>query len=57
MSQETPDVHYVTVANLPVCCPPKNAEVWDMHPRVYLPIAEEGTVVCPYCSAKYILKQ
>ncbi len=47
----------ITPADLPLCCPSKNGEVWDLHPRVYLPIEQEGEVVCPYCSAKYILKQ
>ena len=48
---------WVTPADLPVCCPPKNQELWSQHPRVYLPIGAEGEVVCPYCSAKYVLKK
>jgi uncharacterized Zn-finger protein len=50
------DVHYVTKADLPLACPMPGQALWDMHPRVYLPIKQEGTVVCPYCSAKYVLK-
>ncbi len=47
----------VTVADLPLCCPPKNQSVWNQHPRVYLPISDAGAVVCPYCNATYILKE
>lgn len=50
------DVHYVSHKDLPVSCPPQGVEVWNMHPRVYLPIEDVGSVICPYCSAKYILK-
>lgn len=50
------DVHYVSEKDLPLACPRPDQTLWDMHPRVYLPIAHEGEVVCPYCSAKYILK-
>ncbi len=49
-------VYTVSKKDLPLSCPPKDQAVWDMHPRVYLPIEAEGEVTCPYCSAKYILK-
>jgi len=29
--------------------------LWDSHPRVYLPLEEDGAARCPYCSALYIL--
>ncbi len=45
----------LTYADLPLSCPPRDEAVWDAHPRVYLPIADEGKVVCPYCSTEYIL--
>lgn len=45
----------ITKADLPLSCPPREDRVWDAHPRVYLPIAQVGKVVCPYCSAEYIL--
>ncbi len=25
------------------------------HPKVYLKIGDEGEIVCPYCSCRYIL--
>lgn len=46
----------VTRADLPLSCPMKTMRVWDAHPRVYLPIEEAGTVICPYCDAEYVLK-
>jgi uncharacterized Zn-finger protein len=47
----------ITMADLPLSCPPRNLRVWDAHPRVYLPIEEtsNGRFLCPYCSAEYIL--
>lgn len=50
------DVHYLAEADFPVCCPPKDKELWRMHPRVYLPLKDQSEVTCPYCSARYILK-
>ena len=42
-------------SDLPYCCPPPGKEVWDMHPRVYLPFDGNGDAVCPYCSGRYHL--
>lgn len=52
----TKDSHIVKRADLPLCCPLPADKVWDKHPRIYLPIEEEGSVVCPYCSASYTLE-
>ncbi len=46
----------ITVADLPLSCPPRDDRIWDAHPRVYLPIEEVGQVVCPYCGTNYTLK-
>lgn len=46
----------VTRADLPLSCPRPGDEVWNMHPRVYLPIEKTGEAVCPYCGAKYALE-
>lgn len=46
----------ITQADLPLSCPPRDQRVWDAHPRVYLPIEETGEVMCPYCSAEFVLK-
>lgn len=46
----------VSRADLPLSCPRPEDEVWNMHPRVYLPIEKTGEVVCPYCGARYALE-
>jgi len=47
----------VSRADLPLCCPRPADKLWNMHPRVYLPIENtpDGTAVCPYCGAHYRL--
>lgn len=48
--------HYeVTREELPLSCPTKDKALWNAHPRVYLPIEENGHVRCPYCEAHYTL--
>ncbi|MCB1774563.1 MAG: zinc-finger domain-containing protein [Gammaproteobacteria bacterium] len=46
----------VTREDLPLSCPRPDDEVWNMHPRVYLPIEKTGAATCPYCGARYELK-
>jgi len=43
--------------DLPLSCPRPQDTLWNMHPRVYLPIEDEPTKesVCPYCGAHYRL--
>lgn len=41
---------------LPLSCPTATMDVWNAHPRVYLPIDRTGQETCPYCGAHYILK-
>ena len=41
---------------LPLSCPLPGEEVWNLHPRVYLPIEATGEAVCPYCSTRYVLE-
>ncbi len=47
----------VSHKDLPLSCPLPGAPVWDMHPRVYLPIEDEPNheATCPYCGARYRL--
>ncbi|MGH8499074.1 MAG: zinc-finger domain-containing protein [Methylococcales bacterium] len=48
--------HYeVTRDALPLSCPTPAMALWNSHPRVYLPVEEEGKCVCPYCGAEYVL--
>lgn len=41
--------------DLPLSCPTKEMEIWNAHPKVYLPIEETGNEVCPYCGSRFIL--
>lgn len=41
--------------DLPLSCPTDEMELWNAHPKVYLPIEETGEEVCPYCGAHFIL--
>ncbi len=46
----------VSAADLPLHCPMDNMSTWNSHPRVFLPIEEQGgEITCPYCGARYIL--
>lgn len=45
----------VSRTDLPLSCPTPEQKIWNSHPRVYLPVEETGTAVCPYCSARYRL--
>lgn len=42
--------------DLPLSCPTDEMLLWNAHPKVYLPIEKTGSEVCPYCSARFILK-
>ena len=52
------DRHTITVArkDLPLSCPLPETPVWDLHPRVYLPIEKSGEAHCPYCGTHYVLE-
>lgn len=47
----------VTTADLPLSCPMPDMYLWNSHPKVYLPIEETGSAMCPYCSARYQLNR
>lgn len=50
-------VYVVTKKDLPLSCPSEDMMLWNAHPKVYLAIEEAGgKIACPYCSAKYVLK-
>lgn len=47
----------VTRAQLPLACPLPEMALWNSHPRVYLPIVEDGgESQCPYCGAMFVLR-
>ena len=47
----------VTPDDLPRCCPMPGMQLWNSHPRVYLPVEKTGWAKCPYCSAEYTLRR
>ena len=49
-------VHEVSRNILPIHCPMPGSSLWNSHPRVYIPVEETGSAVCPYCGCKYVLK-
>jgi uncharacterized Zn-finger protein len=46
----------VTAKDLPLHCPMPSQQLWNAHPRVFLPIEETGEALCPYCGTLYKLK-
>ena len=46
----------VSTNELPFHCPPKDAQKWNMHPKVFLPFDAKGRANCPYCGAIYKLE-
>lgn len=44
-------------ADLPLSCPMPGMTLWNSHPKVYLPIEEQGgSAKCPYCGAEFSLE-
>lgn len=51
--------HRYTVmrADLPLSCPMPGMALWNSHPKVYLPVEDNGgEATCPYCGAHYTLQ-
>ncbi|MDQ7074201.1 MAG: zinc-finger domain-containing protein [Gammaproteobacteria bacterium] len=46
----------VTQVDLPLRCPLPGSSLWDSHPRVFVPLNDEGEGKCPYCGAEYHLQ-
>lgn len=49
------NLYQVTPADLPLSCPMPGMYLWNSHPKVYLPIEQQGRSKCPYCGAVYEL--
>ena len=45
----------ITAEDLPLSCPMPQMYLWNSHPRVYLPIENNGWAKCPYCGAEFFL--
>ncbi len=48
--------YFVHRNELPLSCPTDSMELWNAHPKVYLPIEKTGEEVCPYCGVHFVLK-
>ena len=46
----------VTRNELPMSCPLPSMEVWNSHPRVFLPLEAERECKCPYCGTLFVLE-
>lgn len=55
MQPNAEKVHELTPAELPLSCPMPGMNIWNSHPRVWLPIEKTGQVKCPYCGTSYRL--
>lgn len=47
----------VKAADLPLACSGNfpNQQLYDSHPKVYLPIKQKKIIDCPYCATRYVL--
>jgi uncharacterized Zn-finger protein len=56
-TRNPPPIVEVSASDFPVCCPPRGVDPASLHPRVYLPLKQDGgQIACPYCSTEYRLK-
>lgn len=51
------DRYEVTREDLPLSCPMPQMQLWNSHPRVYLPVEQTGWAKCAYCGAEYVLRR
>ena len=44
----------VKSGDLPIHCPTEGTSLWNSHPRVYIPVEENGgEAKCPYCGTMF----
>lgn len=56
MKQPKPQaVIEVTKDELPMHCPAPNADLWNSHPRVFIPLEDTPEASCSYCGTVYKL--
>ena len=49
--------YQISTTDLPLACPMPSMQLWNSHPKVFLPIEKTGWAKCPYCSAEYALRK
>ena len=47
----------IKTSDLPLHCPTDHSQLWNAHPRVFLPIEKTGEALCPYCGTRYLLEE
>ena len=48
---------HINQNQLPLHCPLPEINLWNQHPKVYLPIDTFKKVKCPYCGTEYVLSK
>ena len=48
---------HINLNQLPLHCPLPEINLWNQHPKVYLPIDTFKKVKCPYCGTEYVLNK
>jgi len=56
LSKKIKELTLVTKKDFPIYCPPKNADSFSMHPRVYINMDKKKETACPYCGKVFRLK-
>ncbi|MFK8013751.1 MAG: zinc-finger domain-containing protein [Marinicellaceae bacterium] len=46
----------ISTSDLPLSCPTKEDQTWNLHPKVFLQFNETGEASCQYCGAQYKLE-
>lgn len=44
---------YIKTDKQKISCPPKNLNIWQKHPTIYIKLNEDTITDCPYCGTKY----
>ena len=59
MAEKSASSNYYQVQkrDLPLHCPTDDMELWNQHPRVYIPMDESGKAKCPYCGTEFKLAE
>ncbi len=48
----------VKTSDLPIHCPLEGSSLWNSHPRVFIPVEENGgEAKCPYCGTIFKLAE
>ena len=57
VSANSEESYQISADDLPLSWPMPNMKTWNSHPRVFLPLDENGHASCPYCGSKFNLHE